>query len=167
MFEILNRYFTGIKRAEVERAADMGYADTTPTCSACGTRGPKIIAAARAEGKRIMVSAGRPYHVDPEVNHGIDALLCRHGAAVVTEDSVAWHEEKFPTTVLNQWTYHSRLYAAAKYCTTQEGYGSGAAGELRLRRGRHHHRRDPRDPARGRQAVHPAEDRSRSPTWAR
>ena len=63
--------------------------------------------------------AGRPYHVDPEVNHGIDGLICQHGAAVVTEDSVAWHMEKFPTTVLNQWTYHSRLYAAAKYCTTQ------------------------------------------------
>ena len=63
--------------------------------------------------------AGRPYHVDPEVNHGIDALLVRHGAAVVTEDSVAWHTPKFATTVLNQWTYHSRLYAAARYCTTQ------------------------------------------------
>ena len=120
MFEILNRYFTGIKRAEVERAADMGYAEYNAHMQRLRDKGAEIIAAARAEGKRIMVLAGRPYHVDPEVNHGIDALLCRHGAAVVTEDSVAWHEEKFPTTVLNQWTYHSRLYAAAKYCTTQK-----------------------------------------------
>lgn len=120
MHEILNRHFPGIKRAEVDRAADMGYAEYNAHMQRLRDKGAEIIAAARAEGKRIMVLAGRPYHVDPEVNHGIDALLCRHGAAVVTEDSVAWHEEKFPTTVLNQWTYHSRLYAAAKYCTTQK-----------------------------------------------
>ena len=71
---------------------------------------------ARAEGRRIIVLAGRPYHVDPEINHGIDTLLTRFGAAVVTEDSVSGLVKKFPTAVLNQWTYHSRLYAAAKYC---------------------------------------------------
>ena len=53
------------------------------------------------------------------LNHGIDHLITRHGAAVVTEDSISNRVEKFPTSVLNQWTYHSRLYAAAKYCTTQ------------------------------------------------
>ena len=84
--------------------------------------------------------AGRPYHVDPEVNHGIDTLITQFGAAVVTEDSVSQLAEPFKTTVLNQWTYHARLYAAAKYCCYPAGYGSGAAGELRLRRGRHHHR---------------------------
>ena len=120
MYEIMNRYFPGIKRGEVERAADMGYAEYNAHMQRLRDKGAEIIAAARAEGKRVVVLAGRPYHVDPEVNHGIDALLCRHGAAVITEDSVAWHEEKFPTTVLNQWTYHSRLYAAAKYCTTQK-----------------------------------------------
>ena len=120
MYEIMNRYFPGIKRGEVERAADMGYAEYNAHMQRLRDKGAEIIAAARAEGKRIVVLAGRPYHVDPEVNHGIDALLCRHGAAVITEDSVAWHEEKFPTTVLNQWTYHSRLYAAAKYCTTHK-----------------------------------------------
>ena len=120
MYEIMNRYFPGIKRGEVERAADMGYGEYNAHMQRLRDKGAEIIAAARAEGKRIVVLAGRPYHVDPEVNHGIDALLCRHGAAVITEDSVAWHEEKFPTTVLNQWTYHSRLYAAAKYCITQK-----------------------------------------------
>ena len=63
--------------------------------------------------------AGRPYHVDPEVNHGIDTLITRFGAAVITEDSISNRVEKFPTTVLNQWTYHARLYAAARYCCTQ------------------------------------------------
>ena len=73
----------------------------------------------RAEGRRIIVLAGRPYHVDPEVNHGIDTLITRAGAAVITEDSISNRVEKFPTTVLNQWTYHARLYAAARYCCTQ------------------------------------------------
>ena len=83
-------------------------------------KGSEIIDEARRQGKRIIVLAGRPYHVDPEINHGIDHLITRHGAAVVTEDSISNRVEKFPTSVLNQWTYHSRLYAAAKYCTTQK-----------------------------------------------
>ena len=81
--------------------------------------GDRIIEKARAEGRRIIVLAGRPYHVDPEVNHGIDTLITQFGAAVVTEDSISHRVEKFPTTVLNQWTYHARLYAAAKYCCEQ------------------------------------------------
>ena len=63
----------------------------------------------------IIVLAGRPYHVDPEINHGIDRLICECGAVVVTEDSVSDRVTKFRTAVLNQWTYHSRLYAAARY----------------------------------------------------
>ena len=63
----------------------------------------------------VIVLAGRPYHIDPEINHGIDRLLCDLGAVVVTEDAVAGKVRPFRTTVLNQWTYHARLYAAAKY----------------------------------------------------
>ena len=77
------------------------------------------VAAARKEGRRIIVLAGRPYHVDPEVNHGIDTLITQFGAAVITEDSVSQLADPFKTTVLNQWTYHARLYAAAKYCCSQ------------------------------------------------
>lgn len=79
----------------------------------------EMIETARKENKRIIVLAGRPYHVDPEVNHGIDKLIIKQNACVVTEDSISNLIEPFSTNVLNQWTYHSRLYAAAKYCTTQ------------------------------------------------
>ena len=58
---------------------------------------------------------GRPYHIDPEVNHGIAKLITEFGVAVVTEDSISDMVDKFETNVLNQWTYHARLYAAAKY----------------------------------------------------
>ena len=119
MYDILKKYFKDIKKDEVSRAAVLAWGEYYAHMERLRDKGARIIEAARAQGKRIIVLAGRPYHVDPEVNHGIDGLLCRQGAAVVTEDSVAWHTQKFATTVLNQWTYHSRLYAAAKYCTTQ------------------------------------------------
>ena len=83
-------------------------------------RGGEIIAQARAEGRQIIVLAGRPYHADEEINHGIDKLIAGFGAAVVTEDSLSWHMEKQAQGVLNQWTYHARLYAAARYITTQQ-----------------------------------------------
>jgi len=117
---ILSKYFHGITAAEVREAADAAYAEYNRHMEQIRSKGAEIIAKARAEGRRIIVLAGRPYHVDPEVNHGIDTLITRAGAAAVTEDSVSHLVEPFKTTVLNQWTYHSRLYAAAKYCCTQE-----------------------------------------------
>ncbi|HCR44422.1 MAG TPA: 2-hydroxyglutaryl-CoA dehydratase, partial [Ruminococcaceae bacterium] len=57
----------------------------------------------------------RPYHLDPEINHGINRLITSLGAAVISEDAVSCRVRRFHTEVLDQWTYHSRLYAAAKY----------------------------------------------------
>ncbi len=119
MTAILAKYFDGITRREVQAAADAAYAEYEHHMELVRRKGAQIIAQARREGKRIIVLAGRPYHVDPEVNHGIDTLITRYHAAVVTEDSVSHLMQKFPTSVLNQWTYHSRLYAAAKYCCSQ------------------------------------------------
>ena len=67
----------------------------------------------------IIVLSGRPYHIDPEINHGIDRIISGCGAAIISEDVVSDRVEKFPVKVLNQWTYHSRLYSAAKYVLTQ------------------------------------------------
>ena len=63
-----------------------------------------------------IVLAGRPYHVDPEINHGIDTMINSLGLAVLSEDSVAHLAEvKRPIRVVDQWMFHSRLYAAAEY----------------------------------------------------
>jgi len=79
----------------------------------------RIIRQAREQGKKIMVLAGRPYHIDPEIGHGVDLLAESLGFAVVSEDGVS-HLTKMPrVAVLNQWTFHSRMYAAAKYVTSQ------------------------------------------------
>ena len=87
-------------------------------------RGKEIMATARAQGKPIIVLVGRPYHIDPKVNHGIDRLITTMGAALVSEDAVSSLVEPKALAaeleVLNQWTYHSRLYAAADYVARHE-----------------------------------------------
>ena len=118
-YQSIIKTFPGLKQKEVFAAIDAAYEEYARHMQQVRDKGAAIIAKARKEGKHIIVLAGRPYHVDPEVNHGIDQLIIRQGAAVVTEDAVSCYEQKFQTSVLNQWTYHSRLYAAAKYCTEQ------------------------------------------------
>ena len=78
-----------------------------------------MIAQARKEGRQIIILSGRPYHLDPEINHGINKLITSLGAAVISEDVVSPKVDKFETHVLNQWTYHARLYSAAKYVADQ------------------------------------------------
>jgi len=68
-----------------------------------------------------IVLAGRPYHIDKEINHGIPELINSYGLAVLTEDSISHlHEEERPLRVMDQWMYHSRLYAAAWYVKTRD-----------------------------------------------
>ena len=116
---ILEREFGPIPHGEIKTAVKAAYAEYAHHMEQIRQKGAEIIAAARKEGRRIIVLAGRPYHVDPEVNHGIDTLITQFGAAVITEDSISQLEKPFRTAVLNQWTYHARLYAAAKYCCSQ------------------------------------------------
>lgn len=72
-------------------------------------------------GNRGIVLAGRPYHIDPEVNHGLPEMILSYNIAVLTEDSVSHlHPVERPLNVMDQWMYHSRLYAAANYVKTTE-----------------------------------------------
>ena len=116
MYEILRRHLKeDFTKQDVKKAADAAYAEYDLYMRACRAIGDKFLKLADEQNKPVIVLAGRPYHIDPEINHGIDSLICDCGAVVVTEDAVSAKVEKFPTGVLNQWTYHSRLYAAAKY----------------------------------------------------
>ena len=117
---ILQKHFPDITAREVRHACDAAYAAYDAYMADIRSKGEQMIEQARKEGLRIVVLIGRPYHVDPEINHGIDRLIAGFGAAVVTEDSLSWHMHREPVGVLNQWTYHSRLYASARYITTQE-----------------------------------------------
>lgn len=119
IYEILKKYFNDITMKEIKEASKKAYYEYKYHLADIRVRGKEIIEEARKEGKQIIVLAGRPYHVDPEVNHGIDKLIAGFDVAIVTEESIAYLEEKFPVNVLNQWTYHARLYAAAKYVINQ------------------------------------------------
>ena len=117
MKNILRRYSLNVNLSD---AIDAAYAAQQQYRKDVAAKAQEIIAQARAEGKKIIVLAGRPYHIDKEINHGLHKLITSLGMAVVSEDSVAelGHlTEKLG--VLNQWTYHARLYRAAQYVTTQ------------------------------------------------
>ena len=112
---ILRRSFPDITFPEVRRAAKAAYAEYGHYFDLVRKKGDEMIAGAEKEHLPIIVLSGRPYHLDPEINHGIDKLIVSLGAAVISEDVVSCRVRHFPTDVLNQWTYHARLYAAAKY----------------------------------------------------
>ncbi|MBQ3006055.1 MAG: 2-hydroxyacyl-CoA dehydratase [Clostridia bacterium] len=115
IYEILSSKFSGVSKSEVKKAADKAYAEYNDFMKKIHLKGMEYLEAAKKNDRPVIVLCGRPYHLDEEINHGIDKLICECGATVITEDSVSPLVDKFPTTVLNQWTYHSRLYAAAKY----------------------------------------------------
>ncbi len=117
----LVKLYGDIKLKEVKEAAKAAYAEYEKYLGLIREKGNEIIKRAREEGKEIIVLAGRPYHADPEINHGIDKLITSFGVAIVSEDIVSDKEaKKVRTSVLNQWTYHSRMYAAAEYVSHQE-----------------------------------------------
>lgn len=119
-FERFSRYFPDITQNEVKRASEKAYGEYDKYMEKIRQKGNEIIAQAEKDGRHIMVLSGRPYHVDPEINHGIDKLIASFDVAIVSEDVISPRIEKFKTDVLNQWTYHSRLYAAAKYITQRK-----------------------------------------------
>jgi predicted CoA-substrate-specific enzyme activase len=82
--------------------------------------GRKAIKFAEDNNHTIIVLAGRPYHIDQEINHGIDQLINSLGLVVISEDCVSHFEKIKRVRVLNQWTYHARLYNAARYVTRQK-----------------------------------------------
>ncbi len=108
--------YPDITKKELKQAIEAGFDRYDTYMTAVRKEGEKAVAWARENGRRIMVLAGRPYHTDPEIGHGIDKLALSLGYVVVSEDAVA-HLGVTPEElrVLNQWTYHSRLYRAAKY----------------------------------------------------
>lgn len=103
---------------QVKTAVDKGFKAYDEYRDCVRKMGEQAIEYARKAGKRIMILAGRPYHIDAEIGHGIDRLANSLGFVVVSEDSVCHlTNEPQDVRVLNQWTYHSRLYSAAKFAT--------------------------------------------------
>ena len=116
MYKRLCEEFPDIPKKDVKKAVYAAYAEDKKFKNDIHKMGEEVVAMLDKEGKDGIVLAGRPYHLDPEVNHGIPEMINAYGFAVLTEDSIA-HLSKAPRPlrVLDQWMYHSRLYAAANY----------------------------------------------------
>ncbi|MBQ2999791.1 MAG: 2-hydroxyacyl-CoA dehydratase [Clostridia bacterium] len=108
-------FYGKIGTAELRRAVKQGFRQYEDYMAAVRAEGERALAFAREHGKRVMILAGRPYHADAEIGHGIDKLATSLGFVVVSEDSVCHLAEPASVRVLNQWTYHARLYRAARY----------------------------------------------------
>lgn len=117
MYEILKKY--GIKKPQVKQAVKKAFEKLADYRNEIFNRGNQIISKARENGQKIIVLSGRPYHIDKEINHGIQKLITSLGMAVVSEDAVFQYGHYPNPGVLNQWSYHARLYRAAQYVTTQ------------------------------------------------
>jgi len=120
MFEVLNKYFM-VEENAVSEALTLAYEEVESYKKDIRMKGEETLQYLKDHGKKGIVLAGRPYHVDPEIHHGIPNLITESGMAVLTEDSVA-HLGTIdrPLRVIDQWTYHNRLYRAASFVGTQE-----------------------------------------------
>lgn len=114
--QVLVREFTSIPSSEVKSAIHEAWLELAKARKDMQKKGEETIKYLEETGKHGIVLAGRPYHIDPEINHGIPELITSYDMAVLTEDSISHlASPDRPLIVADQWTYHSRLYAAATY----------------------------------------------------
>ncbi len=105
---------------EIKPAVDKAYTAYEQYLFDIRKQGEKALKYAKDNNLKVVIVAGRPYHIDPEINHGIDELITTYNLVLISEDAVSHLVAKHKVKVLNQWTYHSRLYNAAKFVTTQK-----------------------------------------------
>ncbi|MGI6206076.1 MAG: acyl-CoA dehydratase activase-related protein [Anaerovoracaceae bacterium] len=111
----------GVTKKEISDAVDAGRAEDENFKQDVFDQGTRILNYVESKGKHAIILAGRPYHLDPEINHGIDQVITSFGFAVLTESSVAGRTNlKRPVRVLDQWMYHSRLYKAADFAGSRD-----------------------------------------------
>ena len=120
LVKIFTREFN-MNASEVTEACKAAWAEMENCRQDIRKKGEETIKFLEETGKKGIVLAGRPYHIDPEINHGIPELINSYGLAVLSEDSIAHlgHVER-PVIVMDQWTYHTRLYNAAAFVKTRD-----------------------------------------------
>lgn len=117
--EALVREFKELPSGEVIAACEAAWNELAAAHLDMQKKGEETLQYLKETGKHGIVLAGRPYHIDPEINHGIPELITSYDIAVLTEDSISHlAKPERPLIVSDQWMYHSRLYAAASYVRT-------------------------------------------------
>ncbi|MDT2668959.1 acyl-CoA dehydratase activase-related protein [Enterococcus dongliensis] len=114
--KVLGRCFQdlGITQTEIDQALHHAYEELEKFKADIRQKGEETLLMLNQKGQRGVVLSGRPYHLDPEINHGIAEVITQEGFHVLTEDSVSHLSDVGNLRVVNQWVYHSRLYAAAR-----------------------------------------------------
>jgi predicted nucleotide-binding protein (sugar kinase/HSP70/actin superfamily) len=114
--KVLGRCFKdlGITQDEINSALHHAYKELEVFKEDIRQKGEETLLMLNQKGERGVVLSGRPYHLDPEINHGIAEVITQEGFHVLTEDSVSHLSDVGNLRVVNQWVYHSRLYAAAR-----------------------------------------------------
>ncbi len=108
----------GIPESEIRTAVHNAWVEQQKAKQDIKDYGKRLIEKAQEENTPVIVLAGRPYHIDPEINHGIPELIASYGLYVLSEDSLPIDfTPTRPIRVVDQWVYHSRLYSAAEYVT--------------------------------------------------
>ena len=119
--DALIREFQDLPASEIRSAVQKGWDEMSAARLDMQKKGEEALKWMEENHKRGIVLAGRPYHIDPEINHGIPELINSYDIAVLTEDSVSHlAAPERPLIVSDQWMYHSRLYAAASFVKTRE-----------------------------------------------
>ena len=118
--DYFSKKFKHINKKMVKHAIEHAFDELNAYYAVVQEAGQEAIRYADEHGLELAVIAGRPYHVDPEINHGIDRLIQSYGMVIVSEDAVAPLSDVPELNVFNQWTYHSRMYAAANYAAHKE-----------------------------------------------
>ncbi len=121
ILQSLEKAFPELPSDELKEAVDAAWQELDNVRRDLCRKGEEVIDYLEKNHTRGIVLAGRPYHIDPEINHGIPELINSYGIAVLTEDSVSHlAKPERPLIVSDQWMYHSRLYAAASYVKTRD-----------------------------------------------
>ena len=118
LYQTFKKY--GVDKKTIKNAYYKGVDELDAYRQEILAKGKEIMQKARENNKNIIVLAGRPYHVDREINHGIDKLLDSLDVAVVSEDSIPFNFKPLHVDILNQWTYHARLFDAAQYVSQHD-----------------------------------------------
>ena len=119
--EAMIREFKDIPSEEISQAVHDGWMELNAVHTDIQKEGERILRFMEENQVKGIVLAGRPYHIDPEINHGIPEMINSYGIAVLSEDSISHlGRPERPIVVLDQWMYHSRLYAAASYVKTRD-----------------------------------------------
>lgn len=121
IYGAMKYHYPDISRNEINNAVDKATKAYDDFKEDIRQKGEEAVKTLTEENKKGIVLSGRPYHIDPEVNHGIPELINSLGMAVLTEDSVCHLADmKRPLRVVDQWVYHSRLYKAAAFCNEHD-----------------------------------------------